>query len=210
MNLAIKGHATRGKEVIEVLEMLGGKVTWIQNYCSVSHCYFINSAGEIDSFKIEDVYYTERYKLFTLKEYLESFPYKVGDNVVWYENKIFEIIEMYWNPALNTVTYGLSAVVNELEPYRETKPMNIKPNQKENKRAFIDVENAEYNDVEVIELLCLDKFEVEKDGDKLVLTRIKPQYPKTYEECCKVLFPNSIELGKVLTSGYNCELLKKL
>jgi hypothetical protein len=24
-----------------------------------------------------------------------------------------------------------------------------------------------------------------------------------------VLFPNSLELGKVLTSGYNCELLKK-
>ena len=38
----------------------------------------------------------------------------------------------------------------------------------------------------------------------------KPKYPLSYEECCKVLFPNSIELGKVLTSGYNCELLKKI
>lgn len=37
----------------------------------------------------------------------------------------------------------------------------------------------------------------------------QPQYPKTYEECCELLFPNSIALGKVLTSGYNCELLKK-
>ena len=78
--------------------------------------------------------------------------------------------------------------------------MNIKPNQIENKRAFIDVENAEYNDVEVIELLCLDKFEVENDGDKLVLTRIKPQYPKTYEECVRALQLANFELP--IASGY--------
>ena len=37
----------------------------------------------------------------------------------------------------------------------------------------------------------------------------RPKYPQTYEECCKILFPNSVELGKVLISGYKCELLEK-
>ena len=92
-------------------------------------------------------------------------------------------------------------------PYKETKPMNIKPNQKENKRAFFDVENAEYNDVEVIELLCLDKFEVERDGDKLVLTRIKPQYPKTYEECVRALQLTNFELPTEI--GYKGILLHR-
>lgn len=47
------------------------------------------------------------------------------------------------------------------------------------------------------------------DDNKIVLTLKQPQYPKTYKECCEVLFPHSIALGKVLTSGYNCEKLKK-
>lgn len=54
------------------------------------------------------------------------------------------------------------------------------------------------------------KFEIVKRDDGYYVVKKQPQYPKTYEECCKVLFPNSIALGKVLTSGYNCELLKKL
>ena len=47
------------------------------------------------------------------------------------------------------------------------------------------------------------------DGLLVEFVKKRHKYPKTYEECCKVLFPYSIELGKVLTSGYNCELLKK-
>jgi hypothetical protein len=44
---------------------------------------------------------------------------------------------------------------------------------------------------------------------KIVLEKKKKEYPKTYSDCCEVLFHNSIALGKVLTSGYNRELLKK-
>ncbi len=51
---------------------------------------------------------------------------------------------------------------------------------------------------------------VDDDKQQVVFTKIGYHYPKTYEECCKVLFPNAIALGKVLTSGYNCELLKKI
>ena len=52
--LAIKGHETRGKEVIRVLEMLGGKNS---NHCTgsfINRCYFINEDGYIES--SDDVY----------------------------------------------------------------------------------------------------------------------------------------------------------
>lgn len=59
------------------------------------------------------------------------------------------------------------------------------------------------------ELVLGDDFEVKVEDGKTFVVRKTPQYPKIYEECCELLFPSSMALGKVLTSGYNCELLKK-
>ena len=74
-NLAIKGHTTRGREVIEILEMLGGQTDWCTG--TLSHCvYFINKANRID---YTDIITDEA--VFTLEEFLEKFPYKVGDRV---------------------------------------------------------------------------------------------------------------------------------
>ena len=58
-------------------------------------------------------------------------------------------------------------------------------------------------------IIDLSNYEIKKENGKTYAVRKQSKYPKTYEECCKALFPNSIELGKVLTSGYNCEKLKK-
>lgn len=52
-------------------------------------------------------------------------------------------------------------------------------------------------------------YEIKEVDGKFKLIRKQPQYPKTYEECCKVLFPNTIELGKVSAHGYKGELLTK-
>lgn len=60
------------------------------------------------------------------------------------------------------------------------------------------------------EIIPCDGYKVISEEGKFYVVKKLPQYPKTYEECCKVLFPNSIALGKVLTSGCNCESLKKL
>ena len=74
-NLAIKGHPTRGKEVIEILEMLGGKQFESYNGNEVNWCYTI-----IDG-SIDWDYPSDKYKVFSLEEFLEKFPYKVGDKV---------------------------------------------------------------------------------------------------------------------------------
>lgn len=76
--LAIRGHATRGREVIKILEMLGGKN--VHDYvCNVpGHAYIINKRGII-GFYIPHP--NSSFAVFTLEEFLEKFPYKIGDKI---------------------------------------------------------------------------------------------------------------------------------
>lgn len=127
--LAIKGHATRGKEVIEILEMLGGK-----SYTELAYkgedpdrFYCINKVNNfIDSpLVLHDV------QVFTLEEFLEKFPYKVGDrvknarindfigkitNARWDNNEEQIIYVVEWDDATkSTLTY----FARGLQPYKE-------------------------------------------------------------------------------------------
>ena len=73
--LAIKGHPTRGDEVIEILKMLGGKN--IHNYGGIfNECYAINNN------KICTIYTNvakiDNYTIFTLEQFEEKYPYKIG------------------------------------------------------------------------------------------------------------------------------------
>ena len=99
--LAIKGHDERGKEVIEILEMLGGKN--ISQYFGDDDeaVYIIEGHNiviyELESFKSED------FIVFTLEEFLEKFPYKVGDKVkvlVKAYSGVFDIQDMAWYMAI--------------------------------------------------------------------------------------------------------------
>lgn len=128
-NIAIKGHPTRGKEVIEILEMLGGINT--QNlYGDENYAYYtIDSDKEIKAGIY--VFGDEELSSFTLEKFLEKFPYKVGDKV---QHKgaiscgyIFEVEKMRWEE--DTVKYTLRLLVcnyktstipaEYLQPYKE-------------------------------------------------------------------------------------------
>ena len=104
--LAIKGHDERGKEVIEILEMLGGKN--ISQYFGDDDeaVYIIEGHNiviyELESFKSED------FIVFTLEEFLEKFPYKVGDKVNSpCKGCIRTITSMEWDTNTNAVIYKL-------------------------------------------------------------------------------------------------------
>lgn len=78
--LAIKGHPTRGNEVIELLEMMGGKN--IKGYIGIDN---------IEIYTIEDGYIIQSYDwndylILSLEEFLEKYPFKVGDKVFLYDN----------------------------------------------------------------------------------------------------------------------------
>ena len=106
--LAIKGRTTRGKEVIQLLEMLGGS----------------NGFGYVCNNPFAIYYIDEKYKnfitcfsakkvcdcaIYTLEEFLEKYPYKVGDKVEYKTNYNAnlksKIIYMEWCSALNKVLY---------------------------------------------------------------------------------------------------------
>lgn len=102
--LAIRGHKIRGKEVIEILEMLGG-VNKNSLYGSNSFLYFFIEKGEIWS--CERVYFDDAI-IFTLEEFLEKFPYKVGDKVKTSssnDNCAGTIVSMRWDDKYNEVIY---------------------------------------------------------------------------------------------------------
>ena len=130
LQLAIRGHATRGREVIQLLEMLGGKSNSNMNGYNDDLYYFIAKDGLIYGSDIEYEELNCKYTIFTLEEFLEKFPYKVGDKVNSpCKGCIKTITSMWWDTYLNTITYKLDhriytnidqlKVVNDLQPYKE-------------------------------------------------------------------------------------------
>jgi murein DD-endopeptidase MepM/ murein hydrolase activator NlpD len=74
--LAIKGHPTRGKEVIQLLEMLGGENKY--NLRGDAGYYVIEYSKILEG---KYIFGDEQYTYFTLEEFESEFPYKVGDKV---------------------------------------------------------------------------------------------------------------------------------
>lgn len=172
--LAIKGHAIRGREIIEILEMLGGIKE--KNFGGSELCcwYYINENGKIDYHHYSLFNDT---KAFTLEEFLEKFPYKVGDkvknarindcigritNVRWdgNENQIIYVVE--WDDMIKRM---LPYFARDLQPYKEKAIEEIK----------IDIPKG------------YEFAGVDNDKQQVVFTKIQFEYPKTYDECCKVL-----------------------
>ena len=170
--LAIKGHETRGKEVIEILEMLGGKNVANYDGSNTKSFYFLNNiiiCSRYGSGKLLGI------DCYALEEFLEKFPYKIGDKVTHsdYESPL-EIVGMKLEDdsikyEVYTNDYGYWFIVDELQPYKEETMREIK----------IDIPNGY-------------EFAVVDDDNKIVLTKKEPQYPKTYEECAKELGYNQV------------------
>lgn len=185
--LAIKGHETRGKEVVEILEMLGGKQTWLNNANSSKHYYYINSANELDTISIGNSRLVYNFKTFTLEEFLEKYPYKVGDKVSSKYLKNYKIEEMKWTDITYRVVYKLQGMgwysVDELKPYKEE---TKKEKDEKSANHVFDTEIISFDIAQrdKYELDLQGKFEVVLREGVYYVERIKPQYPKTYEECC--------------------------
>ena len=123
-DLAIKGHATRGKEVINLLEMLGAnrlgyKDTFVGFYYYIE-CGAICSSDEYPTYST----------IFTLEEFLEKYPYKIGDKVLNHNKWIgvIESMEWYNGEVLYHIrecnNYISSETVEHLQYYKDTKVMN--------------------------------------------------------------------------------------
>lgn len=97
-HLVIKGHTTRGKEVIQILEMLGYINQHNYSADADSLCFYGNKNTNIIYCDwVNNCYENEDVIVFTLEEFLEKYPYKVGDYARLYRSNIAVIIKaMKW------------------------------------------------------------------------------------------------------------------
>lgn len=195
-NLAIKGHKTRGKEIIEILEMLGGKRD--ANFGGNELCcwYYINKNGYIN-YKHYSAFNDNDTKMFTLEEFIEKFPYRVGDKVKCAKINDFigRIINVRWDENENQIIYvvewdditksTLTYFANGLQPYKEETMEDI---------IKIDIPKG-------YEFAGFDD-----NKQQVVFEKIVCQYPKNFKECCEVLSLG--ENGNLYTKGYKASLIQ--
>lgn len=190
MNIAIKGHETRGAEVIEILKMLGG--TNPHNYSADSDifCFYIgkgiNDINVIYYDWIHGCYDDEEWIVFTLEEFEKKFPYKVGDkvyNIIHNENQT--ITDLAWDSKENEVVYQTNnneyVFVNYLQPYKKETV--------EEEGVYADNEiNCYHQDFgDKVRIRLGGDYEIKVEDRVTYIVKKQPQYPKTYKECCEVL-----------------------
>ena len=187
-SLAIKGHSTRGSEVIALLEMLGGKNPH-KYTADCESLYFYIDGGT------NNIYYDwannpkESSKcLFTLEEFLEKFPYKVGDKVITDDGDKASIVGIVWDSDIDDVFYD-TQICNEIFKYpKELLQPNKEETMEEKDKAMAPNLVGEdysgkrfgYKIPQGYEFDCIQ-------NNQIIIKPIKPQYPKTYVECCKVV-----------------------
>lgn len=205
---AIKGHATRGKEVIEILEMLGGGINYY-DYSADNDglCFYINKRTNVIDFDwVNNCYDDEDVFVFTLEKFLEKYPYKVGDKV---QHKgatscgsVFEIKKMQW--VNNDVEYTIKRLYYNND-YTTCTAKDLQPYKKEtmeDKGTLVQIDlTKELCVADEVEVILGDYEFILKDG-KTYFIKKKPQYPKTYEECCNAL------MGKTDFQDYSLLLTK--
>lgn len=119
--LAIFGHATRGKEVIKILEMLGGENPYAISTAAEGLLYRISNYDN----RIVACSPTDTFVVFTLEHFLEKYPYKVGNKVITYAEGClaqFTIQDMRWNHKLNKIEYKICSSwldTSLMLPYKE-------------------------------------------------------------------------------------------
>lgn len=119
--LALRGHSTRGVEVIAILEMYGG-VNYNNALGSNPDGIYFIEADNIVSDTIRRVNH-EEFTILTLEDYLKKYPCKVGEfvNVNLYNGEYFadEIVKIIWGSKEEGPIYitkrGYSRIIEDVE-----------------------------------------------------------------------------------------------
>jgi hypothetical protein len=186
--LAIRGHSTRGKEVIEILEMMGGKN---KGYIGIDCDEF---------YTIEDGYIIQSYDwndclILSLEEFLEKYPFKVGDKVKDCYGNPVTIKSMSWHDGFETIVYDFEETEDVLcaEDIESVNDIHTKPSKMKIVLAEL-LEHIKTTPKEELEREFEELEEWSNVGPTVEEFRTfcecvnkKPKYPKTYEKCCKIL-----------------------
>ena len=190
-NIAIQGHPTRGKEIIQILESLGGKNPHdfrgdcIQGYYSISNniiIYFHNTKR------------VENTKLYTLEEFEKEFPFKIGEKVIT-DNScigvIEELVPNYISP--------YCVRTNEFRYWCDTSSLKLYKEMKEERNITLTLDKAKewYNKGGELKEVALQAYSEEE------LT--KAELPRTWKEFC-INCP--IQAGEAFISNQTSQIRK--
>ena len=211
--LVLKGHPTRGKEVIQLLVILGAKSQYTGTFKGF---YYWIEDGQVTS---SDVL-PKNSIIFSLEEFEEKYPYKVGDTVALYVGLILEkeahtIIGMRWDSDKCRILYYLddyNVIVAEDILYiiecekEQSNPKRIKDMDLKN-YGTATIKYIQENGSRDMELVIPHNQEIVNIDGRYILRDKKPQYPKTYEECCEIV---DYHLEGATIIGYKKPLLENL
>ena len=212
MKLGIKGHETRGDEIIKILEMLGCKNRHeMSGGIYDKYFYYIDDEYKDISYSYIGPDEIKGYKIFSLDDFLEKFPYKVGDKVNiyvqnddiegWFDIEVAEITSMRWDPTRCRIVYKMKDINREFCVEDIKDKVNDEKNLFHTTNEYEEiVENSFQGGYEKcksdIKLNGYDLPEgyhfTDENGNVISATKIlikknSPTYPKTYKECCDVL-----------------------
>ena len=201
-NIAIKGHSTRGDDVINILERFGAK----NNYKltgDANNAYYVIENNEIKCGSV--IFGDEPYVFFTVEEFLSKYPYSINEKVVVLATKKVVTIEgMTWRNGCEVIyetCYNDDCVafysVEELQPYEELSFGECIEKTINECLFGGDEETMVKENYSPIKLLPLgskvmivptnEDSEIIEENGKFYLVKKQQQYPKNYDECCEVL-----------------------
>ena len=192
MKIAIKGHESRGKEVIQILESLGGKN--VEKLTGTYETfYYIDDRNEISDNHKEK--FPLAYKLYTLEGFEEEFPFKIGDEVM------FPVKTGWASGKITGLTYVGDQlkyeVDNRIAGYRYIEPriLQLYP-MKEERNITLTLDKAKewYNKGGELREIALQAF-TEKELNPL---------PRSWEEFCR---NNPVQVGECWLE--NCDEIRK-
>ena len=216
--LAIRGHETRGKEVIEILEMLGGNNKHGYSANCDNLCFFCGKGNNIIYYDwVNNRHRAEDTTFFTLEEFIEKYPYKVGDKVIINDCKddVYTISEMNWNG--ERIVYKIRDIDGnidnsvwwecELLPYKEENFAECIENTVQECLFGKEKTMEEKGDKAKAPNLIGEDYSGKRFGYKIpkgyefdciknneiILKPKQPEYPKNYKECCDVLGINTMD-----------------
>ena len=129
MKIAIKGHALRGKEIIQIFKDLGTKGLVDHTGSHPDWVYLIDdSLCPNQLIVVTDITFLKEhgYKVYTLEEFEKEFPFKIGETVITTLNHVGTIIGIA-NSKYKVMFKKDSALITprRLKPYKEMEERNI-------------------------------------------------------------------------------------
>ena len=127
MKIAIQGHSTRGKEVIQIFKDLGTEGLTDHTGSHTDWVYLRDDSTSPNQLIVgTDIAFLKGYgyKIYTLEEFEKEFPFKIGDIILLKGiNKPYEIIalELYMNKLCYKLDNGLHYDPKTLTTYEKMK-----------------------------------------------------------------------------------------